>query len=138
MVPNSLMVRTVDVVNGNLWRCFPVINCDRTKDIPCDYPGPIGVPISAMSKIGRNDGHSGFLVLDIIKPRMADGRELYRRIIIRNLYPDLPEEIDLAAWFRLMGVPIEVEFIRNMSELPPDATVAYRRTAGKDGPMGPQ
>lgn len=27
------MVRTADVVNSGLWKCFPAINCNRVEDI---------------------------------------------------------------------------------------------------------
>ena len=30
---------------------------------------------------------------------------------MRNLHPDLPEYIDLADWFRKMGVPLDIEFL---------------------------
>ena len=47
---NSFMVRTADVLNIGLWRLFPTINVDKVKDIPCDYPGAMGVPITFMSQ----------------------------------------------------------------------------------------
>lgn len=32
--PARIFVRTVDVVSGDLWRLFPCVNVDRTKDVP--------------------------------------------------------------------------------------------------------
>lgn len=106
----KMMVKTADIVNSDLWRLFPVINCDRAKDIPVDYPGAMGVPITFMDKIGRNDGSSGFLVIDLCRPRL-NGRQLYPRLIIRNLRPQLPDEIDLIEWLNNAGVECEIEVI---------------------------
>ena len=97
-------VRTRDVVEGTLWARFPVINVDRVADIPCDYPGPMGVPITFLDKFNPNQfellGRRGHL-------KLGNGRECYQRIFVRNLHPTLPDVIDLAAWFRNMGVPLE-------------------------------
>lgn len=53
MIPEQLVVRTDYIVNGNLWQCFPVINVDKVKDIPADYPGAMGVPITFLDKFSR-------------------------------------------------------------------------------------
>ncbi len=97
-------VRTRDVVEGTLWMRFPVINVDKVADIPGDYPGPMGVPITIMDKFNPEQfellGRRGHL-------KLASGRECYQRIFIRNLRPALPEFIDLAGWFQTMGIPVE-------------------------------
>jgi hypothetical protein len=97
-------VRTRDVVEGTLWARFPVINVDKLADIPCDYPGPMGVPITFIDKFNPGQfellGRRGHL-------KLPNGRECYQRIFIRNLRPALPEFIDLAAWFQRMGIQIE-------------------------------
>lgn len=102
--PRAAWVKTADVVNGTLWQCFPVINVDRVKDIPSDYPGAMGVPITYLDRHDPNRfeivGRRGHL-------RLPGGRECYQRIFIRNLHPDLPEVIDLVAWFGRMGVPLD-------------------------------
>ena len=108
MHPERLVVPTEQLLNSDLWKVFPGICVDRTKDIPVDYPGAMGVPITAWDKLDREqfeilgltDGHQ----------RLVNGRTPYRRIVIRNLHPDLPDEIDLAEWFARMGVPLEVDF----------------------------
>lgn len=91
-------------MEGTLWARFPVINVDRVENIPCDYPGPMGVPITFMDKHnpGRFQllGRRGHL-------KLPGGRECYQRVFIRNLCPALPEFIDLAGWFRNMGIPVE-------------------------------
>ena len=61
------------------------INVNKTKDIPCDYQGAIGVPITFLHKYNPNQ-------FEIIKFRKGDdGRDLsingkcpYFRILIRN------------------------------------------------------
>lgn len=76
---------------------FNAINVNRTKDIPVDYTGTIGVPISFMDKynpdrfelIGTQDdinGNGG----DGIKPGgglFINGKAIYSRIFIRNRHP---------------------------------------------------
>lgn len=122
MTQEHMMVRTQDVVLGNLWRCFPVINVDKIKDIPADYPGPMGAPITIFHKLNRDQFEIiGMLNHGSVGPERSD---LYRRIIIRHLHPDLPEEIDLAEWFRRMGVPLDVQFV---DKLPEEAAHVYRR-----------
>lgn len=106
----KIIVRTADVVNSDLWKLFPAINVDKFKDVPVDYPGVIGVPITALDKIGCNDGSSGFLVLDMLRP-IINGKPRYQRLLIRNLKPQLPEEIDLAELLERAGVEIEIEEI---------------------------
>ena len=108
MIPERLVVRTDYVVNGNLWQCFPVINVDKVKDIPADYPGAMGVPITFLDKFSREQ----FEILDCVHHvQLESGRHPYRRRVGRNRQPDLPEYIDLADWFRKMGVPLDIEFL---------------------------
>lgn len=108
MKTRHLYIKTKDVVNGTLWARFPVINVDRVSDIPTDYPGPMGVPITFMDRYAPGQfqliGRRGHL-------RLGDGREVYQRLIIRNLKPSLPEVIDLSEWFDTMGIPLDVRSI---------------------------
>lgn len=105
----GIMVKTEYSVNSSLWKMFPVINIDRVKDIPADYPGLMGVPITFLGKYNP----AQFDVLGITKggARLENGREPYRRILIRNLHPNLPEEIDLTGWLAKCGICVEVEFL---------------------------
>ena len=107
---DCIRIKTSDLVNSDLWKLFPVINCDRCKDIPVDYPGMMGVPITFIDKMGRNDGHSGFIILGTANDAIVNGRTCYQRLFIRNLRPDLPEEIDLVDWLRRAGVDVEIEY----------------------------
>lgn len=104
MKAGRLLVRTDDIVNNGLWALFPAINCDKVKDIPLDYPGLMGVPITFLDK--HDPEH--FELIGMIRNPKINGKNLYRRLCIRNLHPDLPEIIDLIAWFEWMKEPLAI------------------------------
>ena len=83
--------------NGNLWRFFPVIEVPNTDLIP-DYPGAMGVPITALDKIDYRYEDSQFELLNILRP-LINGKEIYRRFIIRLRRPTLPNSFDLQELF---------------------------------------
>lgn len=99
----SFMAPTADILNSGLWRIFPTINVDKVKDIPCDYPGAMGVPITFFDKFNREQ----FEILGMARPKIGN-RKLYVRIIIRNLHPELPEYIDIAEWLERTGAGYEI------------------------------
>lgn len=105
----KLLVRKSDFINSDLWKILPVINVDKTKDIPADYPGLMGVPITFLDKYNP----SQFELCGITKggTRLENGREPYRRLLIRHLRPDLPDMIDIAEWFSRCGVDTEIELL---------------------------
>ena len=97
-------VRREDFVNSTLWQHLPVINVDKCDDIPCDWPGLMGVPITFLDKFSPNQ----FQIYDLTNHiKLENGREPYRRIIVRNLQPILPELIDITELFALVGVPVD-------------------------------
>ena len=70
---------------------YDAINCDRTADIPADYFGEMGVPISFLDKycpeqfeiigvVGMGTQVDGFLTSFI----HLNGEKLYARLIIRR------------------------------------------------------
>jgi hypothetical protein len=69
---------------------FDVINVDKIKDIPKDYEGVMGVPITFLDKynpeqfeiIGDSRYHDGKDCADDIN--LLNGKLLYRRILIKN------------------------------------------------------
>ena len=130
-----MVVRSDHIINSNLWQFFPVINVDRVKDIPCDYPGAMGVPITFMDKLNREQ----FEILDCVNHvQLESGRHPYKRLVVRNLHPDLPEYIDLADWFRKMGVPLYVEFMDGVGSLRRSDGVGSAHTGTKIiAPMAP-
>ena len=122
IAPEHLYVRTADIVFGNLWRLLPVINVDKTMDIPRDWPGVMGVPITFMDKYNPEQ----FQIIDLPSHiRLESGRQPYRRLMIRNLHPALPGEIDLAELFSRFEQKVEVEFCAP-EDIPEDAITLYR------------
>ena len=67
---------------------YKAINVDKTSDIPCDYEGVMGVPITFLDKYNPEQ-------FEIIKFRKGDdekdlkvnGKCPYFRILIRNKHP---------------------------------------------------
>lgn len=80
---------------------YDAINVDRVKDIPCDYEGVMGVPITFLDKynpeqfeiMNANDYKTNEAVPDkahgLIKDKdgAINGKPKYARILIRNLHP---------------------------------------------------
>jgi hypothetical protein len=70
---------------------YNAINVDITKDIPCDYDGVMGVPITFMDKynpeqfiiLGDSRYHDGQKNADDIN--ILNGKALYRRILIQRI-----------------------------------------------------
>ena len=58
----------------------PVINVDKVKHIPSDWPGMMAVPITFMDKWNPDQ----FEIIDAIKPILSDGTRKYQRILIRR------------------------------------------------------
>lgn len=75
---------------SELWKLYPAVNCDSKNDIPIDYPGPIGVPITYMS----DHNPEQFEIIDNLSP-VIGGEKKYRRIIIRNRHPEIKGPVDL-------------------------------------------
>ena len=63
---------------------YDAINVDKTCDIPADYDGAMGVPISFIEKYNPNQ----FDIIDELKP-VVNGVFKYERIIIKNKYKRL-------------------------------------------------
>lgn len=70
---------------------YDAINVDKTANIPCDYDGEIGVPITFMDKYNPEQ----FEIIDtstIAMPKGAPyvyGKRIYERILIRRRQPAL-------------------------------------------------
>ena len=64
---------------------YDAINVDKTCDIPYDYDGKIGVPISFMDKYNPNQ----FDIIDKLINPIVNGVSKYKRIIIKNKYKRL-------------------------------------------------
>ena len=78
------MAKNERIAKPMLARIWPIIEVSKVADVPVDYPGPMGVPISFLDKIGgRNDGKSGFLIIDSIRPKLR-GKDTYQRFVVVN------------------------------------------------------
>ena len=68
---------------------FDAINIDKTKDIPVDYDGLMGVPVTFLDKWNYDQfdvigvGVSGTGGVDVFKP-VIEGDYKYRRILIKK------------------------------------------------------
>ncbi|MBC7642653.1 MAG: adenine-specific methyltransferase EcoRI family protein [Flavobacterium sp.] len=69
---------------------FDAINVDKTKDIPADYSGIIGVPITFIDKYNPNQfeiiGHMATTKIDDLNfgYPFINGNKIYARILIKN------------------------------------------------------
>ena len=89
---------------------FNGIDVAKVADIPCDYPGNMGVPITFVNQhnpeqfeiVGLGEGdlakemgvtknHRGRSDLEVQTPDGSFKRP-YARIVIRNLHPEQPKE----------------------------------------------
>lgn len=77
-----------------------IVNCDRFKDFPVDWPGFVAIPTATLPKIanqkvhvidihgfyGKGDAESPYAEFSshkIIKVRLEDGRVPFQRIIVK-------------------------------------------------------
>lgn len=58
---------------------YEAINCDRSRDVPKDYNGVVGVPISFVQFLNPEQ----FEIVGELSP-MLNGKHLYRRLLIRR------------------------------------------------------
>lgn len=87
-----------------------IIEVSKTKQIPGDYYGCMGVPISALDKIS-NVPDSPWEILDLIRPKV-NGKELYVRIVIRKkLPPEINQYMDDGGVFRKEGNDLYIPLI---------------------------
>ena len=84
---------------------FDAININRTEDIPCDYNGVMGVPITFMDKYSPDQ----FEIIGLIAGNIRGlagieskigkdgpyigGRLKYGRVLIRNKHPEPSKEV---------------------------------------------
>ena len=100
----SVTTTAKEVVQSDLWRVLPVINCDKVADIPQDYPGAIGVPITLLTKLSTEQ----FEVVDFLLSPQIQQKKLYKRLIIRHLNPLLPVRVDLNSWLKRTEAKYEI------------------------------
>lgn len=78
---------------------YDAIEVGKTSEIPCDYAGVMGVPVTFMDKY--NPDQFEIIGLDrytvskqfLVGGRVAiNGKPRYARILIRNKHPERPRE----------------------------------------------
>ncbi len=89
-----MIITKEEFYDSNLWRLFPVLEIPCFKDIPSDYLGAMGVPISTLSKLDYRDEDSQFELLDYIRPSV-NGVKKYIRLLVRLRRPPLPDSFSL-------------------------------------------
>ena len=83
---------------------YDAINVDRVADIPCDYYGLMGVPITVLGKIDN----SQFEIIDVINNCYIGDRKVYARLIIKRkkaTVSAIKEELDkIYNWDCIQGM----------------------------------
>ena len=83
---------------------YDAIEVSKVVDIPCDYAGVMGVPITFLGKYNPDQFEIIGISGDLANPLLIDGkrktgrfyingRRLYDRIAIRNKHPEQPKEV---------------------------------------------
>lgn len=62
-----------------VYDCYDAINFNKIKDIPKNYNGKIGVPITII----KYNYQDSFEILDLIQPKI-NGKNIFKRIIIKR------------------------------------------------------
>ena len=77
---------------------YEAINVKRITDIPYDYPGIMGVPISIINRYNSEQfeiigeaNHGSDNEYDLFKPTI-NGKEVFKRILIKNKSPKIAEK----------------------------------------------
>ena len=85
---------------------YNAINVKKITEIPCDYPGIMGVPITIINRynpaqfeIVGEANHGSDNEYDLFKPTI-NGKEIFKRILIRNLNP----KIEKISHFRILDL----------------------------------
>lgn len=58
---------------------YDAINVDRVENIPYDYDGVMGVPVSFLAKCG-----GGFVIEDKLNSPVIGGERIYKRVIVKK------------------------------------------------------
>jgi len=85
---------------------YDAINVRTITDIPCDYPGVMGVPITIINRYNSEQfeiigeaNHGSDNEYDLFKPTI-NGKLLFKRILIRNKQP----EVEGISMFRILDL----------------------------------
>ena len=84
---------------------YDAINVNKVAQIPCDYYGVMGVPITFMDKYSPDEWE----ILDLARPHLA-GKTLYCRILVRRRESAIYEVLG-RAHPTIDGQPVEERLI---------------------------
>lgn len=77
---------------------YDIINVNKTVDIPYDYDGLMGVPITFLDKYNPEQfeilglANSARYIGDYKWLTLINGKKIYNRILVRNKHPEKPKE----------------------------------------------
>lgn len=78
--PELVLTKKYNATDYPTYDNYPAINVNKVADIPKDYTGAMGVPITFLTKYSNNNK---FLLLDQTSPYI-NGKKQYKRIIIQH------------------------------------------------------
>jgi hypothetical protein len=89
---NLLLYKTYNPIDYPKYDNYDAINVDKVTDIPVDYDGVMGVPITFLDKwnpeqfeiLDANDYRWNDKIGDLTARPFIDGKEIYRRILIKR------------------------------------------------------
>ena len=76
------LTKTYNPVDYPKYDNYDAIEVSKTKNIPMDYTGQIGVPLHFLNKYNPNQ----FEIICSIRP-VVNGKTKFTRLIIRNKHP---------------------------------------------------
>lgn len=100
-----ILVKRYDSVEYSMFDNYDAINIDKTTDIPCDYAGIMGVPITFMDKYSPDQFEIIGLIAGNIRGLAGieskigkdgpyiNGRLKYGRVLVRNKHPEPPKKV---------------------------------------------
>lgn len=100
-----ILVKCYDSVEYSMFDNYDAINIDKTTDIPCDYAGIMGVPITFMDKYSPDQFEIIGLIAGNIRGLAGieskigkdgpyiNGRLKYGRVLVRNKHPEPPKKV---------------------------------------------
>lgn len=100
-----ILVKRYDSVEYSMFDNYDAINIDKTTDIPCDYAGIMGVPITFMDKYSPDQFEIIGLIAGNIRGLAGieskigkdgpyiNGRLKHGRVLVRNKHPEPPKKV---------------------------------------------
>ena len=78
--PELVLTKKYNATDYPLYDNYPAINVNKYSDIPNDYKGAMGVPVTFLAK--HNTGR--YKILDLLMNPIVGGKKIYKRITIQH------------------------------------------------------